>query len=357
MLASPGDRTDKAPLTKRSIGSAIFLITIKPQKGQIVYLAKSDFYKTLILSLLPAIRGSMPARLQSPMIKIFLFVRTAVLAGLVALGTGHAMAAAPWTGKTYGNNSAAGHTFEFNGTHFYYETYGSGAPLFLIHGNGGSIGSFNAQIGALSRHHKVIAMDSRGQGKSELGTTSLTYEQMSEDSNALLDHLKLDHVKVLGWSDGGIIGLLLAIHHPEKVGMLAVMGANVEPEGAYQWALDGVVRTRTRITGEIAHSDNPKQLALQLQLLNLLGNEPHIPLSDLAQIRIPTLVMAGDRDVIRDEHTLTMFHALPKSQLAIFPGATHMIPEHDPERFNRTVLDFFDKPFAMPDTKDLGWFD
>jgi pimeloyl-ACP methyl ester carboxylesterase len=67
--------------------------------------------------------------------------------------------------------------------------------------------------------------------------------------------------------------------------------------------------------------------------------------------------MAADRDVIRDEHTLNMFHALPKSQLAIFPGATHMIPEQDPARFNDTVLDFFDKPFAMPDTKDLGWFD
>jgi len=73
---------------------------------------------------------------------------------------------------------------------------------------------FQGQIGALSRHHKVIAMDSRGQGKSELGTAALTYEQMAEDTNALLEQLKLDHVKVLGWSDGGIIGLLLTIHHP-----------------------------------------------------------------------------------------------------------------------------------------------
>jgi pimeloyl-ACP methyl ester carboxylesterase len=77
----------------------------------------------------------------------------------------------------------------------------------------------------------------------------------------------------------------------------------------------------------------------------------------LAKIQVPTLVMAADRDVIRDEHTLSMFHAIAKSQLAIFPGATHMIPAQDPLRFNRTVLDFFDKPFAMPDTKDLGWFD
>jgi pimeloyl-ACP methyl ester carboxylesterase len=80
-------------------------------------------------------------------------------------------------------------------------------------------------------------------------------------------------------------------------------------------------------------------------------------LTDLATITIPTLVMAADRDVIRDEHTLSMFHALPKSQLAVFPGATHMIPEQDPARFNSTVLRFFDQSFTMPDSKDLGWFD
>ncbi len=245
----------------------------------------------------------------------------------------------------------------FNGNRFYYETYGSGVPLLLIHGNGESINIFKGQIGALSRHHKVIAMDSRGQGKSELGTAALTYEQMTEDINALLEQLKLDHVKVLGWSDGGIIGLLLAIHHPDKVSMLAVMGANLKPDAAYPWAVDGIVRMRNRITAELAHSNNPKSLQLQLQFLDLLGNQPHIPLADLTSIQVPTLVMAGDRDVIRDEHTLSMFHALPKSQLAIFPGATHAIPAQDPARFNRTVLEFFDKPFAMPDTKDLGWFD
>jgi pimeloyl-ACP methyl ester carboxylesterase len=161
----------------------------------------------------------------------------------------------------------------------------------------------------------------------------------------------------LGWSDGGIIGLLLTIHHPDKVAMLAVMGANLEPDAAYPWAIEGIVRTRNRITAKLAHSKDPKPLQFELKLLDLLGNQPHIALSDLNTIQVPTLVMAADRDVIRDDHTLRIFHAIPKSQLAIFPGATHIIPAQDPVRFNRTVLDFFDKPFAMPDTKDLGWFD
>jgi len=280
------------------------------------------------------------------------------IAGLFALiGGGPAKAATHQTAVAYGNNAAAGKVFVFNGNHFYYETYGRGAPLLLIHGNGESIGEFKRQIGDFSRRHEVIAMDSRGQGKSELGTTALTYEGMTEDVNALLEHLRLDHVKVLGQSDGGIIGLLLTIHHPDKVSMLAVMGANLEPGAAYPWAVDGIARVRNRITAELAHSNDPKPLQLQLQFLDLLGNQPHIPLADLKRIQVPTLVMAADRDVIRDDHTLSIFHTIPKSQLAIFPGATHVIAEQDPARFNRTVLDFFDKPFAMPDTKDLGWFD
>jgi pimeloyl-ACP methyl ester carboxylesterase len=243
----------------------------------------------------------------------FSFGCIAAIAGLLALtGVGSAAAAAQRDAIAYGDNAAAGKTFVFNGNRFYYETYGRGSPILLIHGNGESIGEFKGQIGEFARRHLVIAMDSRGQGKSELGATALSYEGMAEDVNALLEHLERNHVKVLGQSDGGIIGLLLAIHHPDKVGMLAVMGANLQPDAAYPWAVDGIVRMRNRISAELAHSD---------------------------------------------EHTLSIFHAIPQSQLAIFPGATHVIAGQDPARFNRTVLDFFDKPFAMPDTKDLGWFD
>ena len=118
--------------------------------------------------------------------------------------------------------------------------------------------------------------------------------------------------------------------------------------------MDGIVRVRNRITAQLAHSNDPKPLQLQLQFLDLLGNQPHIPLADLNNIQIPTLVMAADRDVIRDEHTLRIFHAIPKSQLAIFPGATHVLADQDPARFNRTVLDFFDKPFHDAGYEESG---
>ena len=108
-----------------------------------------------------------------------------------------------------------------------------------------------------------------------------------EDSNALLQHLNLKQVKVLGWSDGGILGLLLAIHHPDKVSRLAVMGANLVPEAAYPWALDGIKTTVAKITAMKQSGDRSQDWDLQLQLLDLLGNQPHIPVSDLKRIQAP----------------------------------------------------------------------
>ncbi len=282
---------------------------------------------------------------------------------LTTVGLSLLYCAAAFAGSTvmpaipYGENPAAAHRFTHDGVQLYFEEYGQGEPILLLHGNGESIASFKAQIPVLARRHHVIALDSRGHGHSQLGPTALSYELMANDVNALLEHIHTSRVLVLGHSDGGILALLLGIHHPDKVSRLAVMGANVDPSGAHDWARDGIVRQREKVQAELAGGKGGDAARFQLQLLDLMGNQPHIPLRELAAIRAPTLVMAGDRDVIRDEHTLSIFHAIPKSQLAIFPGATHMIPQEDPERFNRTVLAFFDRPFTSPDTKDLGWFD
>ena len=253
----------------------------------------------------------------------------------------------------YGDNAAAGAYASVNGIELYYETYGTGQPMLQIHGNDLSISSMGYQIAFFAPHYKVIAADSRGHGKSELGSDRLTYEQMAEDLNALLENLKMRPAYVLGWSDGGIIGLLLAIRHPDKVGKLAVMGANLNPEGAYDWAYNWVVREDKRAIAMIAKGDTSQPWSVMRQHLDLLGKQPHIPVADLAKVQAPTLVMAGDRDVIRDDHTLQIFHGIPKAHLAIFPGATHMIPWEKHELFNRTVKRFFNRPFTRPDTRDL----
>jgi pimeloyl-ACP methyl ester carboxylesterase len=111
----------------------------------------------------------------------------------------------------YGSNPAAGHTFVHDGIKFYYEIYGTGEPLLVIHGNGGSMHDLSAQIAYFRKHYRVIAMDSRDQGKSGDSPDKITYEKMTDDLNALLDHLQTGPVDVLGWSDGGIEALLLGV--------------------------------------------------------------------------------------------------------------------------------------------------
>ena len=127
----------------------------------------------------------------------------------------------------YGDNQEAGKYLNINGINLYYETYGKGEPLLLIHGNGGSIINMGYQIEYFSNKYKVIIPDCRGRGKSELNTDSLTYEQITSDLIMLLDTLGIDSCDVIGWSDGGIIGLLMGINHPNKTKKIIAMGANV----------------------------------------------------------------------------------------------------------------------------------
>src|ERR1700759_2821559 len=130
----------------------------------------------------------------------------------------------------YGHDSSNGKFYSIRGFKMYCETYGTGQPLLIIHGNGGSINNFIYQIPYFSKKYKVIIADSRAQGMSADSGDSLTYEMMADDYAALLDVMKIDSADVIGWSDGGINALLLAIRHPEKVKKLASTGANLGPE-------------------------------------------------------------------------------------------------------------------------------
>ena len=150
----------------------------------------------------------------------------------------------PFDTTIYGRNDAAGHWLQTRGFKMYYEIYGQGEPLLIIHGNGGSINNFLYQIPYFSKDYKVILADSRSQGKSVDNSDSLSYEMITDDLNALLDSLHLDSCYVIGWSDGGIEGLMLAIRHPDKVKKLAVTGANLSPDTTavdpfvYNWAMN-----------------------------------------------------------------------------------------------------------------------
>lgn len=253
----------------------------------------------------------------------------------------------------YGNNKAVGKYVTVNGIRMYYEEYGSGEPMLLIHGNGGSIHHMAFQIEHFRKSYRVIVADSRGHGKSELNTDSLTYVQMAEDWAALTNQLRLDSVYIIGWSDGGIIGLLLAIEHPDIVKKLAAMGANLRPDSTavYPWAVHWVIEMRKSIETMVREKDTSQNWSLVQQLFDLLGDQPTISTQALHEIKAPVLVLAGDKDVIREEHSIEIYQNIRKAHLCIFPGETHMIPVTDPELFNRTIEKFFRQPFVRPDTR------
>jgi pimeloyl-ACP methyl ester carboxylesterase len=248
----------------------------------------------------------------------------------------------------YGANAAAGRTFTHDGVKLYYEVYGTGEPLLMVHGNGGSISDLRGQIAHFRRRYMVIAMDSRDHGRSADSAATLTYEKMTDDLAALLEHLKVGPVNVLGWSDGGIEALLLGIRHPTKVKKLVAMAANLNPtEEAF--SPDVLALIKSLVAGVPAAERDTPPGRRSLKVTGMMLVEPHIDVKALEAITAPTLVLAADHDVIRDEHTVDIYRHVPNSQLAIFPNATHLIPFDDPATFNATVERFLRRPFVKID--------
>jgi len=246
----------------------------------------------------------------------------------------------------YGNNKEAGKFYDIRGFKMYCEVYGEGQPLLIIHGNGGSIDNFIFQIPYFAKKYKVIIADSRAQGKSADPGDSLSYEMMADDYAALLTALDIDSSYVIGWSDGGINGLLLAIRHPEKVKKLAVTGANLSPDSGavYQEVLDMVAPEYNSLKSKTVKTPIEKG---NWKLVRLLLDEPHIPLSALHTIQIPSLIIGGDHDVIRIEHTMLIAKNISKSYLWILPNSGHSTPVVYKDEFNKTVDDFFSKPYRV----------
>ncbi|HEY8660908.1 MAG TPA: alpha/beta hydrolase, partial [Hanamia sp.] len=242
-----------------------------------------------------------------------------------------------------GNNAKVGRYIKIRGFNMYFETYGAGAPLLMIHGNGGSISNFMYQIPYFSKGYKVIVADSRAQGKSVDTRDSLSYEMMADDFNALLDTLHLDSCYVIGWSDGGIDGLLLAMRHPDKVKKLAVTGANLWPDTtavdpiAFDWAIN--------FNASFEKLTQTPEIRNKSKVAHLLSYEPHITTGQLKKIKCPTLVIGGDHDVILPKHTLLIAESIPRSYLWIVPNSGHSIPIFYKDQFNEEVNNFFRTPY------------
>lgn len=247
----------------------------------------------------------------------------------------------PGKGVHYGHSKAAGKYYNIRGFKMYCETYGRGKPLIMIHGNSGSIGSFSNNIPYFSQRYKVIVADSRAQGNSHDYADSLTFEMMADDEAALMDSLHIKSAYVLGWSDGGVVALLMAIRHPEKVIKLAASGANLRPDSSAiipdLWKKQQKIYETSKNKVLTSHRDKNDWKIFLLDWL-----QPNISLTATKTIRCPSLIIGGDHDLIPVKHTIQISQNIPNSIVWIVPKSGHATLIEHRDEFNKRVDQFFE---------------
>ncbi len=212
---------------------------------------------------------------------------------------------------------------QINGIDLYYETIGSGRPLLLVHGNGEDHTIFDAAIEELKEHFTCYAVDSRGHGQST-NVKELHYEDMSRDMMALMEQLDLHDVVFYGFSDGGIIGLLTA-PRCDRITSLIVSGANLSPEG-----VSPMLRILLRVL--YFFKRDPK--------IKLMITEPHISEDALKKIKVPTLVLAGEKDLILEPETRRIANGIPGAEMKILSEEGHGSYIIHNRKIARLILDF-----------------
>lgn len=230
--------------------------------------------------------------------------------------------------------------------------WGEGDPLVLLHGNGENSLYFEKQFDLFSRYFRVIAVDSRGHGGSTHGEEGLSIALMAEDVLAVLDALGIERAHLLGFSDGGNIALSFALRWPERVGKLILNGANIRMRaGVVPWATVPVHLSWGAL-GMLSRFN--RRAAQKRDVLGLMVNDYGVTFEDLGWIKAETLVIVGERDLIRTEETDRITAALPNVQRVTIPGADHFCAAKAPHRFNLAVLKFLlAKKETIPEEKPL----
>ena len=256
-------------------------------------------------------------------------------------------------GIPYGDNAGAGHYIVLNGVRHYYEMYGSGRPLLLIHGNRTATKGWAGQIGYFSKQYTVYSVDCRGRGKSDLGHDTLTFTQIASDMADFIRILKLDSVSVIGKSDGAIVAILMGIYHPANIAKIVAFAGNMQPDSTalYPRAIAEITKERKAAEQMLAAKDTTKNWLVEKQRLRMDEFQPHINASDLARIKVPVLVMSCDRDVIQLSHTLWIYKNIRLANLCILPGETHQVARTNPALFNELADGFLSRPFRGDDTR------
>ena len=233
-----------------------------------------------------------------------------------------------------------------DGAQIYYTTYGAGPPVILLHGGLANQRYFGAQVPALTRAgYRAILIDSRGHGRSTRDARPYTYELMASDVVAVMDHLKIGKAAVVGWSDGAIIGLVMAMKDPQRLTRVFAFAANMDPSGVKPDVDKNPTFSRYEIataSDYAALSRTPKDFAgFQKAIARMWDTEPNYKAKDLATIRAPVAIVDGDHDeAIKREHTEYLARSIPGAKLIILPGLSHFAMLQDPAVFDAAMLGF-----------------
>lgn len=232
--------------------------------------------------------------------------------------------------------------------HTWYEARGHGDPLVLLHGGLDSNASWGGEIEALAEHFRVVAPERRGHGHTPDVDGPLTYQVMADDTAAFIETVTGRPVHLVGWSDGAILALLVALAHPELVRKLVLIGVAADVSGyvpefveATRLPADSDVYQPFRAVYDVVSPDGPDHWPVVFsKLMSMWQTEPHISPDDLGAVRARTLVVVGDDDLVSLEHTVALYRAIPDAELAVVPGTSHLAPVEKPELVNRLILDF-----------------
>jgi len=251
----------------------------------------------------------------------------------------------------YGSNN--GKYISIFNKQIYYEEYGKGTPLILLQGGMGSIEDFALCIPELSKHFRVIAPDTPGQGRSELAD-SMSYELMAAYISKLVDILKLDSAYVIGWSDGGNTGLILGNNRPDKVKKVLASGANYKLSG-YPSILNDTsdwerelrspefeIKNKEAIKEYMSLNPNPRDWRkLLIDLNKMWRKEIYFLPTVLEGLKIPVMIVLGDRDAVTLEHGIEMHRLIKGSQFCVLPNTSHAVFRERPELINALAITFF----------------
>lgn len=230
-----------------------------------------------------------------------------------------------------------------NGIRIWYASFGTGAPVLLLHGGLANSNYWGLEVPALAQHYRVIVMDSRGHGRSARDARPFGYDLMASDVLALMDRLHIAKAAIVGWSDGAIIGLDLAIHHPDRVSGVFAFAANSNPSGVKDVskspAFNAFIARAAKEYETL--SPTPREYKPFLaQITKMWATQPFFD-SDLGNIRAPVWIVDADHDeAIKRENTLFMADHVPGASLLILPGTSHFAFLQDPETFTFAVLHF-----------------